>query len=416
MNSTIPPFEGNGRSNIPDPTPPPFEQTELEPQTVAEPQGPGGHKNSAEIPKTYSCKGCGGTTEYSPETQSLKCLYCGLETDIDNEAQTVVENDYLEWKARFEEHKAEQAGQAAEEDEALCGDGGAAALYAVTCKQCGATTNSGQNSMAHNCPFCGTPLVVEDAKLDLFWSPNYVVPFAFGEAGCSERFKKWMKGKWFAPEKVRRNTSLSTSRFNGVYIPYWTYDAQVETDYRGERGDEYRERDSNGNTRTVVRWSSASGHVSRFFNDILVPAVSSLDREVLFQVKDLKESDYRPFHYAYLAGFVTQTYTIDFVEGAEDAYKIIEAQVETDIKRDIGGDRQRIHWMDMDIQDRRFKLLVVPLWISSYKHKEKVYQVVINGLTGKVYGKFPISAWKVLLVVLLVIGLFVLLYYWQVNG
>ena len=77
------------------------------------------------------------------------------------------------------------------------------------------------------------------------------------------------------------------------------------------------------------------------------------------------------------------------------------------IRRDIGGDEQRIHAMDMELEDKKFKLLVLPFWVSSFRYKNKVYQVVVNGMTGKVYGKFPLSFWKIFFFTLLMIALLV---------
>ena len=63
------------------------------------------------------------------------------------------------------------------------------------------------------------------------------------------------------------------SQLTGMYLPYWTYDANTTTSYVGERGDdiyeeeEFEETDDNGDTvmrtRTVVRtiWFPASGQV-----------------------------------------------------------------------------------------------------------------------------------------------------------
>jgi hypothetical protein len=54
---------------------------------------------------------------------------------------------------------------------------------------------------------------------------------------------------------------------------------------------------------------------------------------------------------------------------------------------------------------------LVPVWISSFKYKEKVYQFAVNGQTGKVGGKAPVSAWRVILAILIGIGVIAGLYY-----
>lgn len=75
------------------------------------------------------------------------------------------------------------------------------------------------------------------------------------------------------------------------------------------------------------------------------------------------------------------------------------------VKDDIGGDHQNITTLDITLDDKKFKLLVLPFWIASYRYKEKIYQVVVNGMTGKVYGKSPVSALKVILFILFIIAI-----------
>ena len=58
-----------------------------------------------------------------------------------------------------------------------------------------------------------------------------------------------------------------------------------------------------------------------------------------------------------------------------------------------------------------YKYLMLPIWVSSFKYNDKVYQFMVNGQTGKVSGKTPVSAIKVIitiLAVLAVLGLFLI--------
>jgi hypothetical protein len=99
-----------------------------------------------------------------------------------------------------------------------------------------------------------------------------------------------------------------------MYVPYWTYDADTTTSYRGERGDDYQVQESyrtveNGEeverTRTVTktRWTSASGVVSRFFDDVLVLASRSLPHAVTERLEPWDLANLTPYQEAYLSGF-----------------------------------------------------------------------------------------------------------------
>lgn len=345
--------------------------------------------------------------QYSPEAQQLKCIYCEAEQPIPHVDGEIIENDYEEWveretRAPFYTQGAQNQKVSVTEVEEHGGD----ALYEVTCKQCGATTTFDPHVQSQRCPFCDSPLENNEAHLANFWEPNYVVPFAFSQKKCGEAFKKWIRGKWFAPNAARKS-EIGSKRFSGLYLPFWTYDAQMSCTYVGERGERETTTDSDGNSSTTVRWYKVTGSVADFFDDVLVPAVDSIDRSILDNVTDWKVEAYKTYNNAYFAGFVTQIYTTDFIQGFEFAHKKMEEATRNLIRRDIGGDEQRIHAMDMELEDKKFKLLVLPFWVSSFRYKNKVYQVVVNGMTGKVYGKFPLSFWKIFFFTLLMIALLV---------
>jgi hypothetical protein len=80
------------------------------------------------------------------------------------------------------------------------------------------------------------------------------------------------------------------------------------------------------------------------------------------------------------------------------------------VKRDIGGDEQRILSMHTIYSKITFKLLLLPLYISAYKFKGKLYNVYVNGRTGKMKGQRPIAWGKVALLVISIIAVIVTLY------
>ena len=77
------------------------------------------------------------------------------------------------------------------------------------------------------------------------------------------------------------------------------------------------------------------------------------------------------------------------------------------IRSDIGGDEQRIGTMQVSHADVRFKHLLLPMWISSFRYKEKVYRFIVNARTGEVAGERPWSVIKIVLTVLAVIAVVV---------
>lgn len=350
------------------------------------------------------CPGCGGPMMYAPRAQNLQCVYCGVTKPLSVTPAEIQENDFVLWAQKNEEEKAQ-----AEQEQTMV-------AQQVKCAQCGATIQLDAAKQSTNCPYCGTPLMLENAQVKRFWQPEYLLPFAIDKKDCNGVFSKWLNGKWFFPSKYKKET-LKGEKFQGIYYPYWTYDAHTVTSYIGERGTDrkVRSKDSNGNitTRTVTKWQRACGTVIHDFDDILVAASKDLPEDLVKEHKSWPLKDLVQYSPEFTAGFTTDVYTINFTEGVEIAKAEMEDAIESDICKDIGGDRQRINSKDVTYKDLMFKLILLPLWIGIFKIDGKTYQFMINGRTGEVHGDYPLDKLKVTLVVLAVLVLVALLIYFM---
>ncbi|HEB11175.1 MAG TPA: hypothetical protein ENI06_08190 [Spirochaetales bacterium] len=89
------------------------------------------------------------------------------------------------------------------------------------------------------------------------------------------------------------------------------------------------------------------------------------------------------------------------------------------VERDIGGDEQIINTMNVTYRDITFKHLLLPIWISAFKFKDKVYRFLVNARTGEVQGERPWSWLKILLAALAtaaVIGTVIIILLMYRNG
>ena len=89
-------------------------------------------------------------------------------------------------------------------------------------------------------------------------------------------------------------------------------------------------------------------------------------------------------------------------EGFEIAKGIADPEIRDLIRRDIGGDEQRIISINTQYNDITFKHLLLPVFVSAYKYKDKLYQFLVNGRTGEVQGQRPYSWIKIAGLVVLV--------------
>lgn len=338
---------------------------------------------------SFKCPSCGAPQTLAPGAEALACSHCGTVTPIAAVAKPIVEHDFHEARARVRRGPAGQLAQGARE---------------VQCKNCGA--RSVTTLQAKRCPFCDEPLVVELPPTADTILPDAVVPFAVGKEAADGAYRKWLASRWFAPGDLK--TRAKRDGLDGVYLPYWLYDSDSLTQYRGSRGEHYYETetytDSQGKQQTKqvrkTRWYPARGTVQVRFNDVPICASTHVPKKRMQQLEPWKLDGLRPFDGAYLAGFVAERYEVDLEEGWVQAQSVMEARITQAVRSDIGGDEQRIHSMDVHHRGVTFKHVLLPAWISSFRYGEKVYRVVVNAQTGEVAGDRPWSVWKIVLFIL----------------
>ena len=355
----------------------------------------------------FPCSSCGAQLTFQPGTAQLTCPYCNhaqkvenpLSRDNQSPAPLIKEYDYLEVLNNPVTIAANEMITNAKE---------------VECKNCGAITLvTGQ---AENCPFCDSPMVVIESKEGLI-VPESLLPFRIEKSRAQGIFREWIKSRWFAPNDLIKKAQKEG--MDGVYLPYWTYDSQTSSRYRGERGEHYYEEeestDSDGNTQTTrerrTRWYSVSGDINQDFDDVMVCASKSLPQELFDALEPWPINELKNYNEGYLAGFLAEKYGITLKEGFGLAEQKMDAAIRQAIKKDIGGDEQRIHGVDTEHDDIKFKLILLPLWISSFRYKEKIYRFLVNAQTGEANGERPYSTIKIVLLILAIVSIFALFAY-----
>lgn len=347
------------------------------------------------------CKNCGGNLEFHPGAGAMKCPFCGTENAMPVVQPPAVYEE-LDYRAALTE---------------LASAGETVQVQNLTCPGCAAEITLEPNVTTGKCTFCGTEVVAPGGG-ETALKPQYLLPFAITRDESRKKFGEWIRTRRFAPQELKKRTQ-SAEPLRGVYLPHWTFDASTTTNYRGERGEYYTEtvqvRNSEGKMEerqvTKTRWYPAWGTVRRAFDDILIPASESLPAKLLNRIRtwDLKKL----LRYAeqYLAGFKAESYTVGLEAGFDGAKAAMKPEIESDIRRDIGGDTQRISRMETNYADVTFKYILLPVWATKYLFKKKYFTVVINGATGEVQGERPVSVWKILILILVLAAIGVGVYF-----
>ena len=325
------------------------------------------------------------------------CPFCGTESpyQIDRETGKVVENDLSAALRALPREDPEWQS----------------ARRTVQCQSCRAVMVYEAGRIGQNCEFCGSPALVAYEEIKSPIRPQGVLPFRIDRNRVRDDIRRWWRSKWLAPGRLAKAALVDTVR--SLYIPYWTFDAHAHCPWEAEAGHYYyvnvEGRDSKGN-RVVrqerrVRWEPASGVVEHDFDDEPVPGTQGIPLELLRQVEPFPTGELVPYDTAFLSGHVVEHYQVVLTEAAGSSQEQMHDTLMELCARQIPGDTHRNLVIHPTFSGQTFKHILVPIWLLTYLFGRKSYQVIVNGSTGRIAGKYPYSPWKIFfLVVLVIIG------------
>jgi LSD1 subclass zinc finger protein len=327
--------------------------------------------------RTFPCTHCGAKLSFAPGTRELKCEFCGTTNAIAGDDGGPVEE--LDYEAQL--RALEGGAEAAEEQH-------------VQCDKCGAAQNLEAGVFASRCAFCGAA-IVSKSYANRRIKPRSIVPFQLDRGRAEEAYRRWIRTRWLAPLDLKRYAQTDAA-LSGVYLPFWTYDCRTSTDYTGQRG---RKHDK------TVSWNPVSGHIDHFHDDVVALASRSLPAGLDGTVWRFDTRALVPYKPEYVSGFTAQAYQVGLADGFAAARQMMDERIARLIRTDIGGDDQRIETVRTRYSDITFKHVLMPVWISAYRYRDRVYRYLVNGQTGEVAGQSPIAWWKVALIAIVVLAI-----------
>lgn len=360
-----------------------------------------------EANRRFPCPSCGSDLRFDPRGGRLKCDHCGHEEPVAEARGRIAELDLRAVERNSLPPSAMEENRVAQ------------------CPSCGAQIELGPDDYARECPFCASPIVA-DPGVNRQIRPQAQLPFLLDEAEAREAMRRWFGRLWFAPSDLREYARAHRA-MQGVYVPYWTYDAETRTEYSGQRGTVYYESRPvsvivNGRRQTTVqqvarvRWQAARGRVARDFDDVLVLGSRSLPKHFTDALAPWDLSTLSAYEPKFLAGFRAEGYTVPVEEGYGEARQIMNAVIEQDVRRDIGGDQQRIGQVRTEVGALTFKHVLLPVWLAAYRYRGRTFRFVVNGRTGSVEGERPYSSVKIAIAVALALLVAGLIAFVQISG
>jgi hypothetical protein len=288
-------------------------------------------------------------------------------------------------------------------------------VQTITCKDCGATVNVGEGERTAKCAFCGSDAVLAQATDASSIRPESLLPFGVTKQVANESFGKWLKALWFRPNDLSKMASVQ--EMGGVYVPYWSFDSAVYSQWSAERGwyyyetERYEETNDSGQrewrTREVqkTRWESAAGQRQDLYKDVLVCAGKGLPEALAAKFVSFDVAKLVPYRPDFLAGWRAESYALDLMPGWGRGQGLMAKSQEERCSKDIGGDTSRGLSVSNDFQQVAFKHVLLPVWIAAYRYKGKVFRFLVNGQTGEIVGEAPYSIPKIAALVIFLLAL-----------
>lgn len=343
----------------------------------------------------HACPACGAQAEWNPGKRQLVCPFCGTASPYDIDAD----------KGRIEEFDLRETLRGMPEDQR----GWKTERRSVQCQSCRAVMVYDPARVGQNCEFCGSPALVAYEEIKSPISPQSLLPFKIAQSDVRDSIRRWYASKWFAPNALKKRALVD--QLKSLYIPYWTFDARVHCPWEAEAGHYYyvseEFRDNQGRTRVRqvrrTRWEHAQGEIDHAFDDELVPGTHGVPHDLLAQVEPFPTQELVPYDTAYLSGHVVEHYQVVLDEAARASRDAMHAKLEALCGRQVPGDTYRNLRISPQYSGETFKHVLVPIWLLTYTYGPKVFQVVANGYTGVLAGRYPKSFWKIAFAALVVI-------------
>jgi hypothetical protein len=249
-----------------------------------------------------------------------------------------------------------------------------------------------------------------------------VVTFTGDAASARRSLERWLGSRtWFADPALRR---ARVEDLRGIYVPAYLYSAVAHADYSASIAEHYtetetrRKDDGTTETRTVTRteYRPLAGRHLSYVTDVVVSASKGLTHGELGAIEPFDFRKLRRYAPALITGWIAE----EFSREADDCRVAMHAealeQIGSKLRRFMPGDgfsdlhwRAAIHWEAMDP-------VLVPVWVFAVRYRDDAppLRVAINGQTGTIAGKVPLS-WPRIIAALATLAAIVAFLVWRFH-
>lgn len=310
----------------------------------------------------YKCPNCGSDMRFNAKTGTLSCPSCGRQDHIEDFSDEFIEKKF---------------------------DGDEVAHY--ECNNCGAEIITDPDTTATNCSFCGAPVVLGD-RLTGELAPAKVIPFSISKDEAIRAFKKWCRNGLLTPRGFMAADRIK--EITGIYVPFWMYDLDSNANVEAV-GTKVRTYTRGDYIYTETRFYNVYRDIDMSYMKVPVDASEKLNDELMDKLEPYKYGDLKEFKSPYLAGYIAEKYNFTDDELFERVKTKVQPFIDSYVKSTVNG-YATVNYKRKDIRTNKKKALYVllPVWMVYYDYEDQEHIFAMNGQTGKVVGKPPLSRGK----------------------
>ncbi len=301
----------------------------------------------------YKCKNCDGNMIYHVEERKLYCPYCN---SMDTEK--VIDGHNV-----------------------------------GVCDSCGGELYVGQYDSVVKCSYC-SQYVIDKTRVEGEYEPSRILPFKVGKEQAKTMIRMHYRDKKYVPKSFLSKANLE--KMEGVYVPFWLYDFNVNVNFHGTG---FRERVV-ADEETANQTMSCYDVYREFdaaFRKIPADASVAMPDKIMDMLEPYDYGELEHFNPKYLSGFLAEIYS----DEAKEFESRVNQKVAKDIEKVLANHLRNfkmITTIDKKItaEHKGAEYVLLPVWKYLYTYQGKEYVYYINGQSGKVIGKAPFSVGKMI--------------------
>ncbi|MCC7119520.1 MAG: hypothetical protein IT310_13430 [Anaerolineales bacterium] len=323
----------------------------------------------------FACPYCGGKQRFDPDLSGMHCEHCG-------KVESLTLNNAVEREIHLTTELQKESGNWAFVE------------ARSTCDACGAKTSHPPSQVTIKCPFCDSDMVTAQSATPNLVSPTGIAPFQYHRDDILEIVAK----QWnLQTQKLSRLINNNEVTLSSIYLPFWTFDGTVQI--RCALGYRVPPIVYSPEERVILkgREFAEKSWFECEVDDLLVYAAQSVPHNSIASIFpfDLKSiCTYRP---EVLAGWQAENYQMALADASIEAHKLMrDVAFKRATRRNLFMRTSELIQDDVQVFDKTYKLILLPVWIVRRKNADASSRILINGQSGKTSAHKPgwLSAFK----------------------